>query len=73
MARTLTPERQKLRDEAISLRYDYGLSEPAIVAKLGIPQTTISYWVSKNLHRDGSNNSTGRPTAQPAAPSILHA
>ncbi|MBA7568641.1 hypothetical protein ES708_10375 [subsurface metagenome] len=58
MARTLTPERQKLRQEALSLRYDYGLSEPAIVAKLGIPQTTISYWVSNNARRNGNNNST---------------
>lgn len=58
MARTLTPERQKLKQEALSLRYDYGLSEPAIVARLGIPQTTISYWVSNNLHRDGNNNSS---------------
>ncbi len=31
---------------------------PAIVARLGIPQTTISYWVGNNLHRDGNNNST---------------
>lgn len=58
MARILTPERQKLKQEALSLRYDYGLSEPAIVARLGIPQTTISYWVSNNLHRDSNNNSS---------------
>jgi hypothetical protein len=30
MARTLTPERQKLKQEALSLRYDYGLTEPLI-------------------------------------------
>ena len=58
MARTLTPERQKLKQEALSLRYDYGLSEPAIVARLHIPQRTISRWVSHNSNGRFSHNST---------------
>lgn len=58
MSRPLTPDRQKLKKEAISLRYDYGLTQPQIVARLGVPQRTISHWVSHNSHRDGSHNST---------------
>lgn len=58
VGRTLTPERLALKQQAISLRHDYGLSEPAIVARLGVPQTTISYWVSKNPNGNGSKNIT---------------
>ena len=58
MARMLTPERQKLKQEAISLRYDYGLSEPQIMARLHVPQRTISHWVSHNSNGVFSHNST---------------
>jgi len=56
MGRTLTPERQQLKQQALSLRYDYGLTEPAIAGKLGVPQQTISYWVTNNLHMNSTNN-----------------
>lgn len=58
MARTLTSERQKLKQEALSLRYDYGLTEPAIVGILHIPQQTISYWLTNNKHSKNTNNLT---------------
>jgi len=58
MSRTISTERQKLKEQALSLRYDYGLSQPSIVARLGIPQRTISHWVSHNSGIDGSHNST---------------
>ncbi len=50
MARTLTPERQKLKQEAISLRYDYGLTERRIVDQLNLPKTTIHQWLVYNSH-----------------------
>lgn len=56
MARTLTPERQKLKDQAISLRHDWGLSQPQIMAELHVPQKTISNWLSHNLHSTVSHN-----------------
>lgn len=37
MARTLTPERQLLKQQAISLRYDYGLKQDIIAKALGLP------------------------------------
>lgn len=58
MARILTPERQKLKREALSLRYDYGLTELEIVGILHVPQQTISYWLTNNIHKRGTNNST---------------
>lgn len=58
MARTLTPERLKLKEQAISLRYDYGLTEVEIVGKLHIPQQTISYWLTNNSRRNNTNNNT---------------
>lgn len=58
MARLMTPERQKLKDQAISLRFDYGLSELAIVGRLGVPQQTISYWLTNNSHATLTNNIT---------------
>lgn len=58
MARTLTPERQKLKQEALSLRYDYGLSERRIVDRLCIPKTTIHEWLVGNSHSNLVGNST---------------
>ena len=47
------------RDEAISLRYDYGLSERCIVNRLHVPQPTIHYWVNNNSRKGLINNSNG--------------
>lgn len=58
MARTLTPERQKLKQEALSLRYDYGLSIRQIVEQLHVPIPTIHSWVFGNSHSKAFNNST---------------
>jgi DNA modification methylase len=57
MARTLTPERQKLKQEALSLRYDYGLSERRIAVQLNLTQTTIHRWVNHNLSVGLNHNS----------------
>lgn len=56
MARTLTPERQALKQQAISLRYDYGRSNRQIAAQLQIPARTIDIWVRNNSHVDPRNN-----------------
>ena len=61
MARTLTPERQKLRDEAISLRYDYGWTVRRIVEQLHIPIATIHRWLSHNT-RTGLFHNNGHIT-----------
>jgi DNA modification methylase len=58
MARTISPERQKLKEQALSLRYDYGLSERRIVNQLHVPQPTIHYWVNNNSHTKLINNSS---------------
>jgi len=58
-------ERGKTRDivaKAIGLgsgkhlRYDYGLSEIQIMARLDVPQRTISHWVSHNSNGRFSHN-----------------
>jgi len=56
--RRLTPERQKLKAEALSLRYDYGLSQPKIAVMLGVPRTTIERWTDRNTNGRGDQNST---------------
>ena len=48
MARTLTPERQNLKQQAISLRYDYGWTERRIADRLSIQKTTIHDWLVGN-------------------------
>ena len=58
MARTLTPERQRLKAEAISLRYDYGLSIRQISDRLSLPKSNIMDWLSNNSNGRLSNNST---------------
>lgn len=58
MARTLTPERQKLKAEALSLRYDYGWTERRIANHLCIPQPTIHLWMNNNSHTGLINNPT---------------
>lgn len=56
MGRTLTPERQKLKQEALSLRYDYGLSIRQIVEQLHVPIPTIHSWVFGNSHFKAFSN-----------------
>lgn len=56
MSRILTSERQKLKQEAISLRYDYGLSIPQIIAQLGIKRRIAYYWLCNNSHTKSCNN-----------------
>ena len=48
MARTISPERQKLKEEALSLRYDYGWTERRIVDHLSLPKTTIHCYLVGN-------------------------
>lgn len=59
MARTLTPERQKLKQEALSLRYDYGLTERAIACQLHESQQLIHLWLTNNSRKVLTNNSNG--------------
>ena len=56
MARTLTPERQKLKAEALSLRYDYGWGIRRIAGQLHVKKSTIYLWVSNNSNGGLSNN-----------------
>lgn len=58
MARTLTPERQKLKQEALSLRYDYGWDIRRIAGQLHIPKTVIHRYVSHNSNDGMSHNPT---------------
>lgn len=48
MARKLTPERQKLRLDAIRLRQELGWSNRRIAAHLTVPETTIRRWIRHN-------------------------
>jgi len=57
MARTLTPERQQLKQQAISLRFDYGFTERRIATQLHIPQKTINRFVSQYSNKNLSHNS----------------
>lgn len=57
MARTLTPERQKLRQDAIRLRQELGWSERQIAEHLHEWRSTIHYWLHKNGTRKAHNNS----------------
>ena len=56
MARTLTPERQQLKQQAISLRYDYGKTVRQIAGQLDVKKSTIDLWVSSNSRTTLSNN-----------------
>ncbi len=58
MARKLTPERQKLKQEALSLRYDYGWTERRIVDQLHLAKTTIHEWLVGNSHKGLVGNKT---------------
>ncbi len=63
MARTLTPERQKLKQEALSLRYDYWWTERKIAGHLHVPQQTIHLWLTNNSvkisHLEGDRDHLG--------------
>jgi hypothetical protein len=55
--RILTPERQKLKEQAISLRYDYGLTERQIADQLNLAKTTIhDYMVGHTRSKVYGNN-----------------
>lgn len=56
MARTLTLERRRLREEAISLRHDYRLSIPQIMRHLNLSRPTIYRYLSHNLGSKVSHN-----------------
>lgn len=58
MARTLTLERQKLKQEALSLRYDYGWTIRRISAHQHIPIKTIHDWLCGNSNGHLCGNST---------------
>ena len=58
MARTLTPERQKLKQEALSLRYDYGVSIPQIIARLNLKRRIAYYWLCNNSRTEACNNNS---------------
>jgi site-specific DNA-methyltransferase (adenine-specific) len=58
MGRTLTPERQKQKREALSLRYDYGWTERRIAVQLNLKQTSIHRWVNHNTHNTLNHNPT---------------
>jgi site-specific DNA-methyltransferase (adenine-specific) len=47
VTRTLTPERQQLRDDAIRLRQELGWSERRIASHLSLPRPTINRWVAR--------------------------
>lgn len=46
MARTLTPERQALKADALQIRRELGWSERQIAKALGVPRQTINLWVN---------------------------
>jgi len=57
MARVLTPERQILKEEALSLRHDYGLSVPKIMRQLNLARPTLYRYLSHNSNGGVSHNS----------------
>ena len=58
MARTLTPERQKLRQDAIRLRKELGWSIRVIAGHLKVPKSDIHQWLSNNGTLALSKNTT---------------
>ena len=56
MARKLTPERQKLRLDAIRLRQELGWSERQIAGQLNVPRPTINVWLADNPKRTVAKN-----------------
>ena len=58
MARSITPERQKLRLDAIRIRQELGWSERQIVDHLNTPKTTIHQWLVGNTATTVVKNNT---------------
>ena len=56
MARILTPERQKLKDKALALRYDYGWTERRIANSLNVSRGTLHHWLVHNSHKGMVHN-----------------
>lgn len=56
MARTLTPDRQILKQDAIRLRQELGWSIRKIAGHLRLPKSDIYLWVSNNSIPELSNN-----------------
>ncbi len=48
MGRTLTPERQALRQDALRIRQELGWSERAIANHLSLPRDTVHHWMVLN-------------------------
>lgn len=65
MARKLTPERKKVRLDAIRLRQELGWSERSIMAHLSLPETTIRRWLRHNNSHDTRHN-------KPLAPNNIY-
>lgn len=58
MARTLTPERQKQREDAIRIRQELGWSERQIARHLAIDHRTIHRWLPRNDNHQLPHNYT---------------
>ncbi len=65
MARKMTPERQKLRQDAIRIRQELGWSERTIARHLAIDYRTIHRWLPRN-------NTHGAPHNKPLVPSNIY-
>lgn len=61
VARKLTPERQKLRLDAIRIRQELGWSIRVIAGHLRVPKSDIHYWLSNNGTHAPSHNTTPLP------------
>ena len=56
MTTSMTPDREKLRQEAVRLRQELGWLQKDIARHLNVPQPTVNWW----LHRsDGKQSSNG--------------
>ncbi|GEM_PF-3106749 len=57
MGRTLTPEHQALRRDALRIRRELGWSQRQIAGHLSLPKSTIDAWLPKNPAATVPNNS----------------
>ncbi len=58
MAGKLTPERQKLRLDAIRIRQELGWSIRVIAGHLQVPKSDVYLWLSNNSEARVSHNTT---------------
>ena len=58
MARKLTPERQKLKQDAIRIRQELGWTERKIAGHLSLPRTTIQRFLAHNNTHEMAHNAT---------------